>query len=249
VISETLTMSDSDSETISLAQVRARLSGSSTVVAASTNPPKDEGEIGGVKRKKDPNAPIEVDDGDEDVDEAAVSASATKKLKGKRTAEVHTSAAAAAALLDSTANPAVVTWSTLVQGADHSSIATARDCASVPFAALAVVFEQIEQTTKRLIITQLLTTLFRSLIVHCPADILPAVYMCVNAIAPAYENVETGVGESLLVKALAEATGRQVSCFALHWSSPTILVCTLFGAMQCTERTESPSVEGSLHVC
>lgn len=34
-------------------------------------------------------------------------------------------------------------------------------------------------------------------------------YLCTNEIAPAYMGLETGVGDSILVKAVTEATGRQ----------------------------------------
>lgn len=80
---------------------------------------------------------------------------------------------------------------------------------AVPYSALVAVFQQIEATTKRIAITDFLTSFFRSLIAVAPDDLLPALYLCSNAIAPAYANLELGVGDSLLMKALSEATGRQ----------------------------------------
>lgn len=79
----------------------------------------------------------------------------------------------------------------------------------VPYSALVNVFSKIEATTKRLEIQAHLSNFLRSVIAITPEDVLPALYLCTNSIAPAYANIELGVGDSLLVKALSEATGRQ----------------------------------------
>jgi len=79
----------------------------------------------------------------------------------------------------------------------------------VPYSALVSVFNSIEATTKRLEIQALLANFFRSIVALAPDDLLPTLYLCTNSIAPAYENVELGVGDAIIVKALAEATGRQ----------------------------------------
>lgn len=65
----------------------------------------------------------------------------------------------------------------------------------------------IEETSGRLRTTEMLSNLFRSVIMLSPDDLLLCVYLCLNKIAPAYEGVELGIGESILVKAIAEATG------------------------------------------
>lgn len=81
--------------------------------------------------------------------------------------------------------------------------------APMPYRALTGVFSAIEAESKRLVIQRLLCDLFRSVIACSPWDLLPTVYLCVNRLAPAYEGVELGIGDGLLIKAIAEATGRQ----------------------------------------
>jgi len=78
----------------------------------------------------------------------------------------------------------------------------------VPFEFLADVFESVADETKRLVIANRLATAFRAVLTTTPADLLPAVYLCVNRVAPAHAGVELGIGDATLIRALAEATGR-----------------------------------------
>ena len=48
----------------------------------------------------------------------------------------------------------------------------------------------------------------RSVMVQTPDDLLPSVYMTLNRLAPAWEGTELGIGETLLMKAIANTTGR-----------------------------------------
>src|SRR5690348_11333940 len=80
----------------------------------------------------------------------------------------------------------------------------------VPYADLCKVFERIESTTKRLAINEYLREFFVKVIKKHPASLIYAVYLCINRLGPAYESTELGLGETLLIKAIASATGRSV---------------------------------------
>ena len=78
-----------------------------------------------------------------------------------------------------------------------------------PYLYLANVFESIAETTKRLEIAELLTNAFRTILASKPNDLLAAVYLASNTIAPQHEGVDLGIGDATLIKCLAEATGRK----------------------------------------
>lgn len=46
------------------------------------------------------------------------------------------------------------------------------------------------------------------MIATTPDDLASIVFLCCNQVAPSYENVELGIGDSLLIRAIVEATGR-----------------------------------------
>ncbi|TCD71554.1 hypothetical protein EIP91_008935 [Steccherinum ochraceum] len=85
----------------------------------------------------------------------------------------------------------------------------------VPYAALAQAFTFIEATTKRIEKTALLTALFLLVIRRSgegdTQSLLQTVYLCINRLCPDYMGIELGIGESLLVKAIGESTGRNLS--------------------------------------
>lgn len=78
----------------------------------------------------------------------------------------------------------------------------------VPYLAIARTFQSIEDTSARLKITSILCNLFRSVIALTPDDLLPCLYLCLNKLAPAYEGIELGIGDGVLIKVISEATGR-----------------------------------------
>ncbi|WFD47869.1 hypothetical protein GLX27_002533 [Malassezia furfur] len=89
----------------------------------------------------------------------------------------------------------------------------------IKYATLVETFAKVEATTKRLEILQLVTDLFVQVIAHCRQDsvasasenLLYTVYLCINRLCPDYEGLELGIGEGLLVKAIAQSTGREVA--------------------------------------
>ena len=82
----------------------------------------------------------------------------------------------------------------------------------MPYLFLAEIFESISETTKRLEIAELLTNAFRTILAAgTPEDLLAAVYLASNTIAPQHEGVDLGIGDATLIKMLAEATGRKES--------------------------------------
>ena len=54
---------------------------------------------------------------------------------------------------------------------------------------------------------EILSNFLRSVIALTPGDLVQCIYLCLNRIAPAYEGIELGIGDSVLMKAIAQATG------------------------------------------
>ncbi|EDQ90294.1 uncharacterized protein MONBRDRAFT_16341, partial [Monosiga brevicollis MX1] len=77
-----------------------------------------------------------------------------------------------------------------------------------PYQALAAMYMAVDKTTKRLEIIAMVANFFRSVLLLSPKDLVRCVYLCTNDLAPAYEGLELGIGDSILVRAIADASGR-----------------------------------------
>lgn len=81
----------------------------------------------------------------------------------------------------------------------------------VPYAALCTTFSLIEMTTKRLQISALCSLFLQQVLRLTPNDLLPTVQLMINKVAADYAGIELGIGESLIIKAISESTGRPLS--------------------------------------
>ncbi|KAJ1422633.1 hypothetical protein B484DRAFT_398989 [Ochromonadaceae sp. CCMP2298] len=79
---------------------------------------------------------------------------------------------------------------------------------AVPYLAVASMFEEVAKTSGRLEKENLFAKLMRAVMVTTPADLEVIVYLAANEVSPVYDGLELGIGDSLLVKAVCEATGR-----------------------------------------
>ena len=84
-------------------------------------------------------------------------------------------------------------------------------CSGISYEKLVNLFEKVESTTKRLIINDYLCSFYMDLIENNPESLLPSIYLSINRLGPAYEGIELGLGESLLIKAIAGASGRDAA--------------------------------------
>lgn len=81
----------------------------------------------------------------------------------------------------------------------------------VPYAALCTTFSLVELTTKRLIISAHCSLFLRQVLRLTPEDLLPTVLLMINKLAADYAGIELGIGESLIMKAIGESTGRSLA--------------------------------------
>ncbi|XP_047393787.1 DNA ligase 1 isoform X1 [Sciurus carolinensis] len=80
----------------------------------------------------------------------------------------------------------------------------------VPYLAVARTFEKIEEVSARLRMVETLSNFLRSVVALSPPDLLPVLYLSLNRLGPPQQGLELGIGDSVLLKAVAQATGRQL---------------------------------------
>lgn len=80
----------------------------------------------------------------------------------------------------------------------------------VPYAALCTTFSKIELTTKRLEISAYCSAFMRQVLRLTPNDLLPTTLLMIGKLAADYTGIELGIGESLIMKAIGESTGRNL---------------------------------------
>lgn len=86
-----------------------------------------------------------------------------------------------------------------------------KDGKPIPYKQLAETFAKVEQITGRLEIQAILCDCFRDILTNCPEDLVPAIYLSSNKLAPAHEGIELGIGESILLKAISQVTGKTIA--------------------------------------
>ncbi|CAA6665437.1 unnamed protein product [Spirodela intermedia] len=76
-----------------------------------------------------------------------------------------------------------------------------------PYLHLARTFNLVEKEKGKIKTICMLCNMFRSLLALSPEDVLPAVYLCTNKIAPDHENMELNIGGGLVTTALEQTCG------------------------------------------
>ncbi|XP_053212827.1 DNA ligase 1-like [Panonychus citri] len=85
-----------------------------------------------------------------------------------------------------------------------------KDGDKTPFIYFTLTLKAIEEVSSRLKMIEILANYLWSVKEKSPEDLLPSIYLCLNKLGPAYEGLELGIGETIIMKALANATGRKV---------------------------------------
>eukprot|EP01127_Copromyxa_protea_P021939 TRINITY_DN7675_c0_g1_i1.p1 TRINITY_DN7675_c0_g1~~TRINITY_DN7675_c0_g1_i1.p1 ORF type:complete len:838 (-),score=280.43 TRINITY_DN7675_c0_g1_i1:57-2570(-) len=78
----------------------------------------------------------------------------------------------------------------------------------VKYSEFANALQAASETRGRLEQTSIMCSFFRKVIQFSPQDLTKCVYLATNTLAPPYMGIELGVGESLITKAISEATGK-----------------------------------------
>jgi len=94
---------------------------------------------------------------------------------------------------------------------DPVAHATWKEGESIPYLALAHTLRDIEQNSSRLKMIEILSNFLQSVIYLSPKELPTCIYLMLNQLGPAYQGLELGLGDSIIMKAICLATGRQES--------------------------------------
>lgn len=113
---------------------------------------------------------------------------------------------------------------------------------SMKYSYLANILENISQTSSRIEITKLLADGFTELISQNLDDLVPAIYLCTGKIAPAHVGIELGVGDALLIKSIAEVSGKTPQAIKKMYQEQGDL-----GTVAQTAKSSQKTLFGNLH--
>ncbi|TPX63558.1 hypothetical protein SpCBS45565_g06528 [Spizellomyces sp. 'palustris'] len=86
-----------------------------------------------------------------------------------------------------------------------------------PYRWLVDQFVAVDRVTTRQVITNILTNMLRTIIRNAPEDLLPALYLCTNSLAPPYEGVELGIGPQILLKTITSISDMSSKAVKAAW--------------------------------
>ncbi|KAI3385982.1 hypothetical protein SNEBB_001228 [Seison nebaliae] len=96
----------------------------------------------------------------------------------------------------------------------------------VPYRILALTLQQIEEESSRLEMIRILKNYFFSIISETEIgendwmnDLIFSIMLCLNKVAADYENIELGIGEQIIMKSIAESTGRSLAALKTDFHS------------------------------
>ena len=78
---------------------------------------------------------------------------------------------------------------------------------NAPYALLTHAFVSLSQTRSRVAIINILTNVLRTIIIHYPTSLLPAVYLLSNSLGPQFIPIELGLGASIISRAIQQISG------------------------------------------
>jgi DNA ligase-1 len=84
---------------------------------------------------------------------------------------------------------------------------------NAPYALLTHAFVSLSQTRSRVAIINILTNVLRTIILHYPTSLLPAVYLLSNSLGPQFIPIELGLGGSIISRSIRQISGLSAADF------------------------------------